>query len=136
MTQQELESIENYPEFVALIERYKAITIEEIEEQIEVIEDGELRPSAREMAHELTGYGSYYTCTLCERLDTSTYNEDENCKRCVFVKITQSQCTSGINRDTYKAIGYSESTEELKDNFNKRAQYMQGLLDKATSITC
>jgi hypothetical protein len=102
----------NLNEFKALIKRYKTITLDEIEEHY-------CNPK------ELTGFGAFYSCTLCQAVSrvTELYGMMPNCRRCIY-----SGDTGCTRHKTYQAIAEARDPEELLAAYRARAKYMEGLI--------
>jgi hypothetical protein len=102
----------NLTEFKALIKRYKTITLDEIED---------MNCDTR----QLTGFGSFYSCTLCQTVPkrTELYGMIPNCRRCVYPG--DIGCTK---HKTYEAIERADGPEELQAAYRARAEYMEGLI--------
>jgi len=102
----------NLNEFKALIKRYKTITLEEIE-------DMGCDPT------QLTGFGAFYRCTLCQAVPkrTELYGVMPSCRRCIY-----SGDTGCTRHKTYQAIAEARDPEELLAAYRARAEYMEGLI--------
>jgi len=103
----------NVKEFKKLIERYESITLEEIEDQAELL----VEFNATHIAHKLTGFGYSKSCTLCRKVK-------ENCNLCVYAKdgIGHFNC---LDDKSYDNIDRATSSEELKKAFKRRAIYLR-----------
>lgn len=99
--------------FIKLIERYEAITLEEIREAFE---------KARHPANCLTGFGDPHTCTLC------IFYYTHLCEECPWVKLTCEKCGIGANAYSYKKISFALAPEELLAAYRARAKYMRSVL--------
>ena len=110
-------NVKNLPEFKALIERYRIITLEEIEETANCDDY-----VGRDNKHILTGFGSYTYCTLC--IAVGTTNIYSNCKFCVYPG-KEEGC---LKHKTYDAIESAKTPEELLTAYRARAEYMETLL--------
>ena len=108
---------QNIKEAKALIERYRSITLEEINavRESETFDLDDV-PSC------LTGFGSRMTCSLCIAVGASSYNI-EGCKECIYNGYLK--CTK---HKTYKAIGVPETAEKLLKAFRNRADYIETLI--------
>ena len=107
-------NVKNLPEFKALIERYKTITLEEIEGAFE-------RCGYLTAKNELTGFGQHDTCTLCKKLGVTGWVVD--CTGCVF-----SGNMGCIKHKTYRMVADADAPAELLAAYRARAAYMETLL--------
>ena len=108
-------NVKNLPEFKALIERYKTITLEEIEEAF----DG--NDYLSNVKESLTGFGFCLTCSLCRA--TVNNHGYVMCYDCIY------EVFNGCQRhETYKAIDESTEPAELLAAYRARAEYMETLL--------
>lgn len=123
--------------FVLLIERYKAITIEEIEKiQNEMSSEPLFWASA--IAFKLTRYSSGVFCTLCTTA-TKLYNHSNKCYwngKCNYCYnvISNGRCNTGENLKTYDNIRYAKTPEELLLAFRARAKHIQYLLERYATL--
>lgn len=112
--------MKNLKEFKALIKRYETITLEEIEDNWTM--PNKLTPFTANM---LTGFGSLNSCTLCKKVYT-------DCSECVYWNKDSYSfnyaCNEGNNRETYLAIAWSATPEQLLTAFRSRAAHMREVL--------
>ena len=108
-------NVKNLPEFKALIERYKTVTLEEIAKVFKRHERKSLKLS------KITGFGYQNTCTLCRACDGEGYYI--NCLLCVYGH--SYGCTDD---ETYINIESAKTSEELLAAYRARAAYMETLL--------
>ena len=108
----------NLKEYIALIERYESITLEEIEEKIRNGFD------ISEVANALTGFGDARTCTLC----TVDGHIIECYDECIYNIKTGSDCNIGINNETYLRIRFAETSLQLYNAFHERVKHMKTLI--------
>ena len=106
----------NLPEFKALIERYKTITLEEIEKVYA------LHLSKHQTMEILTGAGSLSTCTLCLAVGTGEW-AFPNCWMCVYR--TFYGCSE---QPTFLAMMSAQNPKTLLAAYRARAAYMETLL--------
>ncbi len=105
--------VKNLPEFKTLIERYKTITLKEIEKVFEKYGDSDMAKQ------ELTGFGFSSTCSLCAPIEDKYAT---NCGGCIY---------GGFNKcvnDTYDVIANATYPAELLAAYRARAAYMETLL--------
>jgi len=103
-----------------LIELYRSITVEqveELEESLEYIRDyyGE------HLASILTGFSLPSKCLLCKAVN-------EDCRICIYTN-GYIGCIDDENTETYQAIKIAKSPEALVYAFNKRADHIQSILN-------
>lgn len=96
--------MENANEFIALLEKYESITIDDIKSAY-------VMGSSFFTAKRLTGYGSSKTCTLCRAVRF-------DCTKCVFKK--QLGCQTGELEESYLAIGAAKSGVEMLAAYKNR----------------
>jgi len=113
-------SIDKTP-FIALIKRYREITIEDIERTGE-------KHYYSNAAFELTGFGSCFTCTLCNYFS-------HNCSLCYGERKGKLvACLSGAHEETYRGISIACAAEELFEAFNERADHIEEWLERYDDI--
>ena len=116
-----MENIKNTKQFINLIHRYESITLEEIEE----VYNND--PSCA-LANVLTGFGSTFSCTLCQICKDSDYQI--NCKEsCVYGHYYNKKYAC-INDDTYHDINLSVIPEDLLESYRNRAVFMRNILNE------
>ena len=103
----------NKKEFLALIEKYESITIEEIEKV--------WHREAGVTANSLTGYGRSESCILCRAVDV-------HCFQCEWVKLTLNKCSRGDNFSSYALIADVKTPEQLRQAFVNRTKHMKEVL--------
>lgn len=114
--------MENLDEFIDLIKRYESITIEEIKSNYNTTE----KFNSRVIASRLTGFGWDATCTLCKVIA-------KRCNKCIYSTYydysdyDDQYCTFD---STYYNIKNSNSPEQLKEAFEKRAKFMRKVLSE------
>uniref|UniRef100_A0A6M3KXS5 Uncharacterized protein n=1 Tax=viral metagenome TaxID=1070528 RepID=A0A6M3KXS5_9ZZZZ len=117
--------MKNKKAFMKLIKRYESITIEEIRE---VNKRGYRYLSsedilvAQSVQNELTGFGSYKTCTLCKAIN-------DDCKECVYIHCTGCICSEGANVITFDQIYTAKNAKKLLAAYIERAKHMRMLID-------
>jgi hypothetical protein len=108
----------------ALIEKYNTISLKEIREL------WQSRPSrlARNVARDLTGFGSTTSCTLC--ITTRTPKENTRCRCCIYKK--ERGCTAASPRIeiTYNHIEDVENPTALLKAFRERAKLIQRIVQR------
>jgi len=120
--------MKNLKEFKALIERYRSITIEEVEEAWgESTKNVSSDFIAFDTANSITGYGSLTKCSLCSVIYAI-------CPDCVYGHITNNNDVPCTYHITYDAIKLSKSPTELLQAFRNRADYMENLLTNYKEI--
>lgn len=108
----------NLKEFIELIEKYRSITIEDIEEAI----DKHGNFDAFGIANVLTGYGFASTCSLCIRAI--------DCNDCAWKVLSGCSCSFLMNGETYELIWSSQNKDDLLTAFKIRADYMEKVLNE------
>jgi hypothetical protein len=99
-----------------LIERYNSITIEEIIDA---------KKESHSPARILTGYGSTSNCYLCVAVD-------KDCYKCIYSYCDyffKRGCLMGVNMQTYDAIEYAKTPEELVAAFKNRAAHITKIVE-------
>ena len=111
--------MKNLAEFKKLIERYREITLEDIEESFAIGNHHYPRGIDMEtIANLLTGFGSVGTCSLCLPINGV-------CKKCAWGP----RKWGCMKHDTYKYIdNIAKTPSELLDAFKKRSDYMEEYL--------
>ena len=113
----------NIEAFKALIKRYEAITLEEVE----AVDYDPTGLYGNYVACRLTGYGQTDTCSLCISAKLITSNRDPCCNCIIKIK-TNWMCTCNIYTATYDDIAFAGNAEELLKAFKDRANYLKTLL--------
>ncbi len=110
--------MKNINEFRLLIKRYETLTLEEAKEAF-------LSDNIEEAIKDLTGYGYFNSCSLCNTL--REYVTPDCCK-CVYG--SRYACISGIFEESYNAIGDAETPEEYITAIRNRAKVMRNELSR------
>ena len=113
--------MKNLEAFKALIERYRTITLGELQ----IIEEENPGLSPCEIATEATGFHFKRTCTLCQAVN-------RDCNVCVWScsrAFDRHRCLKGNNAETYNAIQHAHNIEELLEAYRKRALHMSIFLE-------
>lgn len=100
----------------ALLKKYRDISITELKEVADrrfAIGQGDKLGFV--VMAELTGFGTS-KCRLCRKY---------GCHKCPVYKATDTRCTTGINRDTYIAIGEAKTPIELYNAIQKRIKHLE-----------
>jgi hypothetical protein len=124
-----MREIKNLPQFLALIERYETITIEEIEELW-------IKSSSSYVQNKLTGFGLADTCTLCLGVKLDWKDDDaakKYCIKCVWGNIKDGHftlygCTQGEQSKTYNKIENAITPKMLLAAYRNRAKRMRQFL--------
>ena len=116
----------NVDEFRELIKRYKEVL--EMEPVKEFVPSEENRISGT--MHELTGFGSTLTCTLCEPCRESGFLF---CDNCLYRVVTGYGCSHRDNKKSYFDIVNAKTWEELKEVLAVRIEHMKGVLESYES---
>lgn len=118
---------ENLKEFKNLLERYRTITLEEINEVWE-----STNHDSDDTLKALTGFGYATTCNLCNVID-------RNCSKCIWSR--GRECKSPYspfwcvnNSKTYNKIEHFATPEELLLAYRNRAKYMIQFLKRHYNI--
>jgi hypothetical protein len=106
-----------------LAELYSSITIEQIKAYVEITyTNGQhfYKLINNDVANQLTGFGSKFTCLLCvAALD---------CKNCIYGDAKHHACVNYNHKDTYLAIRYAQTSEELLEAFHNRAIHILSVI--------
>ena len=110
----------NEKEFIALVERYESITLEEILEHTPEVKGG------LNLAKRVTGFGSN-SCTLCKPCEKyvkerSWWDDSAKCKFCVYYRREE---YFGCVDETYDDIIDARSPEELLSAYRARAKALR-----------
>lgn len=105
-----------------LVELYRSITIEQLEEVYNKLYIGDNTVYFEDVLHEITGFGSTKTCHLCKPINghcpDCIHGGEENCT---------AECPC-IYDETYENITDAESIEDLYDAIQARADYIESLI--------
>jgi len=104
-----------------LVNRYRAVTEEEILSLMDNIHD------SGSCVEDLSGFGSQASCTLCLTVGAA-HPGDINCNDCIYQGDTK--CFRGPNNPTYVAILESETADELIKAFRDRANHIESIIAK------
>lgn len=122
----------NIKEFKELIEKYSSITLERIEEVWNEYDESYVHSG--EVMHSLTGFGGVFSCSLCKAVGNkacgSSWNKDPDCKcyNCVYItRGTEFEYPPCID-ETYEALDYAKSPQELYDAIQARIEFMKETL--------
>jgi hypothetical protein len=133
---------DNKKEFIELLEKYKSITIEDIER----IQEKVFRPSGTNFGlfvmDIITGLGDVSKCILCKKgskpslhdigflSDTLEYIDiNQECHFCYWKKRTGFICHSFVNSRTYYAICNAKNKTELFEAIQGRIKRMEDVLN-------
>jgi len=128
--------MKNEKEFLDLIESYKRIDIDQLNEIAENWEEESTEEWGQEVLSEITGFGTRGNCTLCKAVKIQPSNNFENsiemqarhkkeCSTCAYTILTGNGCFSSINHYTYWHLENAISTNELKKAIDARALHME-----------
>lgn len=139
-------SPKNIPATRALIDRYRAITLDDIEKAVTAVKEYADTFTYGDVAYELTGFGTPGSCALCEALyDTKHWRGGPRCESCLHFEpgcgvrrglwgVYNMPCAFSDNsKPTYNAIESASSPEELLSAFRARADYLEKLVSLANS---
>lgn len=105
-----------------LVELYRSITIEQLEEMYNKLYEEDDEVFFENILHEITGFGSVSSCHLCKPIGGY-------CQNCIHGQ--WEDCTANcpcIDNETYENIADAESIEELYDAIQDRADYLESLI--------
>jgi len=114
--------VKNYKQAEELVNRYRSVSLEEIEK----VWNEEYHYPAREAAHSLTGFSQTDTCTLC--LGARTKSQKHRCELCIYDGFLN--CLNDDGESTYQAIKHAGSPISLLVAFKNRADYIVQVLNK------
>ena len=100
-----------------LLEKYKSITLEELEEEYE----GAFIPLGLEILNKITGFGDTVSCILCK----AVYGM---CVKCIYsfrIDEREVPCLDEI----YKEMKNAESAEKLFNAIQKRISYLTHIIE-------
>lgn len=107
--------MKNLKEAKELLEMYKSITLEQLEEDYE--KDPFL--SGFDILNKITGFGNTTSCILCKAVD-------EGCINCIYsFRIDEIPCLDKIYIEMNKAT----SAEELYNAIQKRISYLTHVIE-------
>lgn len=113
----------NTEAFIKLIDKYKSITKEQLEQiHNRLIEDEEIS-NVYEVLTEITGFGDIYRCSLCQ-------STQKNCNLCLYSVLKPVDNMYACLGGTYDAIANAETIDELYDAIQNRISFMQYVLKK------
>jgi hypothetical protein len=115
----------NIEAFIKLIDKYKSITKEQLEQTYNQLLENEKISSIHEVLTEITGFGSIYHCSLCQAAK-------ENCNLCLYSVLKPVDDMYACLESTYDMIEDSETINELYDAIQNRISFMQYVLKKYT----
>lgn len=112
-----MKNIKNYRSAIALVKRYRSVTLEEAQKEFEKYF------FASSAAGHLTGFGSITTCTLC-------VEAGQNCAACIYEEGLHScGCMKGVNMNTYLSIANAEGAEKLVAAMHARAEHIKKVVN-------
>jgi len=123
--------INNYKEAQALVDRYRTVTLEEInaawDHQFPTSETG------LETAYKLIGFGRHRSCTLCIKSSGNNNGYDRNCSKCIYE--CTCGCFNGAHNPTYQGIAKAKTPEDLLAAFRARAEHIKMIVNKKRKKT-
>lgn len=127
--------IENIEEAKELLQKYRSITLEEIN----AVYDKLNFKTGNNAIHSITGFGTIHTCILCKKLKQEALPK---CHACVWRSFSTNENDDlyclGLYpysikedpvRDTYNKIRNSKSPEELLDCIKLRADLLEEAIE-------
>ena len=119
--------ITNIEEAIKLVKKYRSITKEDLDEELCKIA---IDDDSYEALTNITGFGSRFSCPLCKAAE----NRCEDCihSLCGIVNPKRLPCT---RHKTYDFIEHADTAKELFDAINKRADYLEKLINDANRGT-
>lgn len=111
----------NEKEFLVLIETYKSINLQRLQEKYDE------NHCVYKTLNKITGFGNTSKCTLCLGTRKSNRGDYRNCRLCVY-GITSDllhPCTEDDNERTFDAIVDADSPESLLVAIKNRAKHMK-----------
>ena len=115
-----MKKTQNYAAAIALVVRYRTITLDEIKKVWEGAEGNHER-----VINILTGFGNPFTCTLC-------IESHSNCDRCIYVI---PGFGFGCICSTYNAIQCAHTPDQLLEAYRARAEYIKKVVNKRRKKT-
>jgi len=120
----------NVEAFEKLIERYKKITLEEIQEAAKgVVPHGDYFGNL--VMEKITGFGNTSQCSLClatKRKDDKHYN----CERCLYT--VNSKQPMPCVETTYFGLGKAKTVEEIFNKLQDRIKFLEEVLVKSGRV--
>jgi cystathionine beta-lyase family protein involved in aluminum resistance len=113
----------NTEAFIKLIDKYKSITKEQLEQTYNQLMEDEETLNMSEVLTEITGFGSIYHCSLCQAAK-------KNCNLCLYSVLKPVDDMYACLGGTYDAIENAETIDELYDAIQNRISFMQYVLKK------
>lgn len=113
----------NTEAFIKLIDKYKSITKEQLQETYNQLMEDEIISNVYEVLSEITGFGSTYDCSLCKSVQ-------RNCDLCLYSILKPMDDTFACLGETYDAIEKAETIDELYDAIQNRISFMEYVLKK------
>lgn len=113
----------NTEAFIKLIDKYKSITKEQLQENYNQLMEDEAISNVYEVLSEITGFGSTYDCSLCTAVQ-------RNCNLCLYSILKPVDNTFACLGKTYNAIEEAETIDELYDAIQNRISFMEYVLKK------
>lgn len=107
-----------------LVRKYREITMEELKEvSNELYAEYEDDYTYEEVLNRITGFGNMSTCILCKDIE-------RKCEYCIHYNHQDdygSSCPC-VNSETYRALDYVDSLDELYEAIQDRANYIESLI--------
>jgi hypothetical protein len=130
--------MENIKEFKELIVKYDSINLNLIKDTRDALKKRHeckiiVEIDGKDVLKVITGYGSCTTCSLCLATNKglTTYTD---CNKCVYsLEYPDEDCVDSApctDHETYEAIMYSLTPQELLEAIKDRKEYMNSLLIK------
>lgn len=115
----------NTETFIKLIDKYKSITKEQLEQTYNQLLEDEKISNIHEVLTEITGFGDTRKCSLCQ-------SARNNCNLCLYSILKPIDNEYTCLESTYDMIEDSETINELYDAIQNRISFMQYVLKKYT----
>ena len=109
--------LKNLKEAKELLEKYKSITLEQLEEDYE----GGLIPLGFDVLNKITGFGDFTACILCKATGGA-------CVNCIYSFRMDKRIAPCID-EIYKEMEMAKSAEELFNAIQKRISYLTHVIE-------
>ena len=135
-----IKAMKNEKEFLELIEFYKRIDKDWLDEVAQEHEHEFEEDWAEAIMTDITGFGVRGSCTLCKAVKLPVSEKEYlldirerhklECSICAYRVITGSLCYYGVNKKTYNAIIEARTIENLEIAVHAREKHMEDIYTK------
>lgn len=111
-----------------LLEKYKSLTFEQLEERFNILKIQFIRKCrGDDVMLSFTGFGACETCSLCLEAKKLVIDKEDLCEHCIY-KLTATPYPYCIDT-TYDEIVHATNPKELYEALQDRIKYLESTIN-------